>query len=82
VAYTPPDEDEFKLVVARRTVIGQAQGILMERYKITADEAFDWLAQVSQASNRKLFLLASRLADSGEWPYEYQVLRRKRLQTG
>lgn len=37
-----------------RTVIGQAQGILMARQGITADEAFNVLRRASQRSNRKL----------------------------
>jgi GAF domain-containing protein len=37
-----------------RTVIGQAQGVLMGRQRITADEAFDILRRASQRTNRKL----------------------------
>lgn len=49
-----------------RDVIGQAKGILMERYKITADEAFDLLIAASQRSQRKLHAVAAELADTGE----------------
>jgi hypothetical protein len=34
-----------------RTVIGQAEGILMERLKVTADQAFGVLSRLSQAGN-------------------------------
>jgi len=37
-----------------RDAIGQAKGILMERYKITATEAFGLLAASSQSVNQKL----------------------------
>jgi hypothetical protein len=35
-----------------REMIGQAQGILMERERITADQAFDILRRASQHPNR------------------------------
>ncbi len=37
-----------------RTVIGQAQGVLMARQRITASEAFEVLRRASQRTNRKL----------------------------
>jgi hypothetical protein len=48
--------------------IGAAQGILMERYKVTRDEAFGLLAVVSQRSNRKLRDIALHLVETGEVP--------------
>ncbi len=50
--------------VATRQVIGQAQGILMEPHKITADQAFTLLVRVSQQRNTKLRELAERLGHS------------------
>jgi len=50
-----------------RDVIGQAKGILMERYRITADEAFDRLRTASQHKNRKVRDLAEELASTGDW---------------
>jgi hypothetical protein len=47
--------------MAGRTVIGQAQGILMERFGIDADQAFAYLRRVSQDTNRKLVDLAQDL---------------------
>lgn len=52
-------------LLARQT-IGQAEGILMERYKITAEQAFILLSRASTRSNIKLRDIAERLADSGE----------------
>lgn len=51
-----------------RDVIGQAKGILMERHRIDADDAFDRLRKESQRSNRRLRDLADDLAATGEWP--------------
>jgi AmiR/NasT family two-component response regulator len=50
-----------------RDVIGQAKGILMERYRITPDEAFDQLKAASQRKNRKLRELAEELVSTGDW---------------
>ena len=51
--------------LASRDVIGQAKGVLMERYKITPAEAFALLAKVSQDTNRKLHQVAAYLTDTG-----------------
>ncbi|MBN9620137.1 MAG: GAF and ANTAR domain-containing protein [Actinobacteria bacterium] len=59
---------EANLVAAlsNRDVIGQAKGILMERYKINADRAFDLLVAASQRTHRKLTDVAGQLAETGE----------------
>lgn len=49
-----------------REIIGQAKGILMERYKITGVEAFGLLVASSQAVNRKLRDVAEHLVATGE----------------
>lgn len=46
-----------------RTVIGQAQGILMARQGTTPDEAFDVLRRASQRTNRKLREVAAEIVD-------------------
>jgi hypothetical protein len=51
--------------ITSRDVIGQAKGILMERQKISADEAFDILRRSSQRLNLKLREVARRLTESG-----------------
>ena len=53
------------VAVDRRDLVGQAKGILMERFKITADQAFTLLTRASQQSNRKLYDLAQELAETG-----------------
>ena len=54
--------------VATRQLIGQAQGILMERHKVSADQAFALLVRASQRSNTKLRDIADRLVESGALP--------------
>ena len=53
------------IALVTRDVIGQAKGILMERFKITAEQAFDVLAKVSQDTNRKLHAVADELTRTG-----------------
>jgi GAF domain-containing protein len=54
--------------LSSREVIGQAQGILMERERIAADQAFDVLRRASQYLNIKLREVAQTLVDTGERP--------------
>lgn len=54
--------------MSTRTVIGQAQGILMERYTIGADEAFAFLQRTSQDSNRKVAQIAQELVETRDLP--------------
>jgi len=49
-----------------RAVIDQAKGILMERFKLSADQAFSALAQVSMESNTKVRDVAERFVETGE----------------
>ncbi|WP_138733621.1 GAF and ANTAR domain-containing protein [Modestobacter excelsi] len=53
------------LALVNRDIIGQAKGILMERFQLTADQAFDVLAKVSQDTNRKLHVVAEDLTRTG-----------------
>jgi GAF domain-containing protein len=57
--------DQMRQALSSRDVIGQAKGILMERHRITADEAFRLLSKHSQQVNRKLADVARALAESG-----------------
>jgi len=49
-----------------RDLIGQAKGILMERHKVTGQQAFTLLVRTSQTSNVKLTEVARRLVETGE----------------
>jgi GAF domain-containing protein len=51
-----------------RGVIDQAKGILMERFKLTADQAFEALTRVSMESNRKVREVAEQFVRTGEFP--------------
>ena len=51
-----------------RELIGQAQGILMERERLTADQAFDVQRRASQHMNIKLREVAETLVATGESP--------------
>jgi transcriptional regulator with GAF, ATPase, and Fis domain len=62
------DQQELLKAVTSRDLIGQAKGILMERYKLTADQAFNALARVSQQTNRKLVDIARELTETGALP--------------
>jgi ANTAR domain/GAF domain len=59
-------QDHLHEAMETRDLIGQAKGILMERHKLTSVQAFELLAQASQASHRKLRDVAEELARSGQ----------------
>ncbi len=59
------DKEGVTNALATRDVIGQAKGILMERHKITAAQAFTMLKERSQVANVKLRELARTIADTG-----------------
>jgi|SRR4051812_1637936 GAF domain-containing protein len=56
----------LEIALQSRAVIDQAKGILMERHKLTADQAFQLLAGASMQANRKLRDIAERLVHTGE----------------
>ena len=52
--------------ISTRTTIGQAVGIVMERYGLTDERAFAFLARVSQQRNVKLRLVAQEIIAATE----------------
>lgn len=54
--------------LSTRDVIGQAKGVLMERFRITDEQAFGRLRAISARTNRKLRDIAAHVAASGELP--------------
>lgn len=56
-------DEQFKRALASRDVIGQAKGMLMERYGINAIQAFDLLRKLSQDSNTPLIQVATDLVE-------------------
>ncbi|MGY1725113.1 GAF and ANTAR domain-containing protein [Blastococcus sp. SYSU DS0533] len=59
------DLNHITAALASRDVIGQAKGILMERYKVTPEVAFALLVRASQGTNRKLADVAEQLTRTG-----------------
>ena len=57
--------DHLDRAVASRDLIGQAKGMLMERYRIDGDGAFRVLARISQSANRPLREVAEELVTTG-----------------
>lgn len=60
--------DGLQTAGSSRTIIGQAQGILMERFRLDSGHAFAVLRRVSQESNTKLYKVASELIATRETP--------------
>jgi GAF domain-containing protein len=60
--------DNLHAALETRGVIDQAKGILMDRHKLTADQAFQALAQMSMKTNRKLHTVADDLVHTGDFP--------------
>jgi hypothetical protein len=63
--------------IAARNRIGQAQGILMARYKLSAEQAFDVLKRRSQATNAKLHTIAEQVIRSGKLDAHRMIRPRK-----
>jgi GAF domain-containing protein len=60
--------DNLQMALESRAVIDQAKGILMERHKLTAEQAFQVLAQASMRGNIKLRDVADQLVHTGVLP--------------
>jgi GAF domain-containing protein len=58
--------DNLQAALESRAVIDQAKGVLIERYKLTPDQAFQLLAQASMHANRKVRDIADHLVTTGE----------------
>ncbi len=60
--------DNLQLALESRAVIDQAKGVLVERYKLTPDQAFQLLTQASMHANRKVRDVADDHVLTGELP--------------
>jgi GAF domain-containing protein len=58
----------LQLALESRAIIDQAKGILMERHKLTADQAFQLMAGMSNRANTELRDIADHLVRTGELP--------------
>lgn len=63
-------EANLKLALDSHRDIGQAVGVLVERYRLRPADAFDRLRQASQDRNLKLRELATRVVETGADPEE------------
>jgi len=61
-------ESRIRSAIDGRAAIGQAQGIVMERYGVTDEQAFSLLERYSHQRNVKLELLADEVARSRMLP--------------
>jgi GAF domain-containing protein len=57
-------DEQFRSALASRDLIGQAKGMIMERFKIDAVQAFELLKRLSQSSNKALVVVARQLVES------------------
>jgi transcriptional regulator with GAF, ATPase, and Fis domain len=60
--------EQLEQAISTRDTIGQAKGILMERYRVDSDAAFRLLVGASQRSHLKLHEVAARVAETGMNP--------------
>lgn len=62
-------EESLTQAIDARKLVGQAQGILMERYDLDDAQAFDVLRRYSQTTNTKLNQVARQLVDTRKLPH-------------
>jgi transcriptional regulator with GAF, ATPase, and Fis domain len=60
------EHDQLKTALDSRTVIGQATGIVMERFSLDATTAFGVLRRLSQTQNVKLRDVAAHVIETGQ----------------
>jgi transcriptional regulator with GAF, ATPase, and Fis domain len=58
--------ENLQTALDSRAAIDQAKGVLIERYKLTPDQAFQLLTRASMTTNRKLRDVADDLVRTGE----------------
>lgn len=59
-------QQQLQHAMSVRDLIGQAKGILIERHRVTGDQAFRLLVHASQNTNTKLTDVARYLVETGE----------------
>lgn len=57
-------DEQFRSALASRDLIGQAKGVIMERFNVDAVHAFELLKRLSQDSNIRLVEIARRLIEA------------------
>jgi GAF domain-containing protein len=56
--------EQLESALTTRDVIGQAKGVIMERFNVDAMRAFEMLRELSQSSNTRLVDIASRVIET------------------
>jgi AmiR/NasT family two-component response regulator len=56
--------EQLESALINRDTIGQAKGIIMERFSVSAVRAFDMLRELSQTSNVRLSDIAARVVET------------------
>lgn len=64
--------EQLRRAVESRDIIGQAKGMLMERFSIDADAAFDLLVKLSQRSNTPVAVIAQKIVEIDHTPPQVQ----------
>lgn len=59
-------ESQFREALASRDIIGQAKGMIMERYSKDANQAFEMLRQLSHDTNVPLAEVAAKIVDAAQ----------------
>jgi GAF domain-containing protein len=67
------EEAQLRVAVLSKHLIGQAQGILMERYNLSSAQAFGVLRRYSQTANRKLREVAEQVVATRDLPGEEPI---------
>lgn len=62
------NEEGLQIALISRDVIGQAKGILMERHRVTPEQAYAMLRRSSMDRNTKVRDLARTVAETGDLP--------------
>jgi GAF domain-containing protein len=65
---TARQDANMATAIDARKLVGEAMGILMERYDLDGDRAFEVLKRYSQTSHRKLRDVAQQLIDTRKMP--------------
>ena len=62
------EEDQLHRALETRRMIGEATGIIRERFGLTSDQAFAVLRRLSSHQNVKLHRVAQHLVETGSLP--------------
>jgi GAF domain-containing protein len=66
------EQSQLHTALETRRTIGEATGILRERFGLTSDQAFAVLARTSSHQNLKLHRVAQQLVDTGRLPERHR----------